>query len=53
VTDGRIEPRWLTVSQIVRIHDEQLQMFGGPGGLRDAGLLASAIDRPRNKWVYG
>lgn len=27
-------------------------MFGGPAGLRDAGLLEAAIDRPRNKWAY-
>ncbi len=47
------EPRWITLTQIVRIHDEQLAVFGGPAGLRDAGLLQSAIDRPRNKWAYG
>lgn len=27
-------------------------MFGGPAGLRDAGLLESALDRPRNRWAY-
>jgi death on curing protein len=47
------EPRWITYAQIVRIHDEQLAIFGGPAGLRDAGLLQSAIDRPRNKFSYG
>jgi death on curing protein len=46
------EPRWLTEAQVVRIHAEQLATFGGPPGLRDAGALASAIGRPRNKWAY-
>ena len=48
-----IEPRWLTYAQVVRIHAEQLALFGGPPGILDEGLLASAIDRPRNKRAYG
>jgi death on curing protein len=47
------EPKWLTLTQITRIHYEQLVIFGGPAGIRDLGLLQSAIDRPRNKWSYG
>ncbi len=43
---------WLTVGMVIAIHDEQLAVHGGPGGLRDAGALESALDRPRNKWVY-
>lgn len=46
------EPRWLTVAMIVAIHDEQLAVHGGAGGLRDPGLLESALSRPRNKWEY-
>jgi death-on-curing protein len=46
------EPRWLTVDDIQSIHGEQLEMFGGPAGLRDLGLLESAADRPRNRWAY-
>lgn len=46
------EIEWLTVTMIVAIHDEQLAVHGGPGGLRDAGALESALDRPRNKWAY-
>lgn len=48
-----VEPRWLTADQVIRIHDEQLAIFGGPPGLRDRGLLESAVERPRNKWNYG
>jgi len=37
---------------IVAIHDEQLVIHGGASGLRDAGMLESALDRPKNRWVY-
>lgn len=47
------EPRWLTSAQVIRIHAEQLAIFGGPPGLRDAGMLESALGRPLNKWTYG
>lgn len=46
------EPYWLTRQIIEAIHDEQLAIHGGAGGLRDEGLLESALDRPRNKWSY-
>jgi death on curing protein len=46
------EPFWLTRDIIIAIHDEQLAIHGGAGGLRDEGMLASALDRPRNKWLY-
>lgn len=45
------EPAWLTVAMIVAIHDEQLTIHGGLSGIRDAGMLESALDRPRNKWA--
>jgi death-on-curing protein len=46
------EPFWLTRQIIVAIHDEQLAIHGGAGGLRDEGLLESALDRPKNRWAY-
>ena len=46
------EPYWLTREIVIAIHDEQLAIHGGASGLRDEGLLASALDRPRNKWSY-
>jgi len=46
------EPLWLTRQIIEAIHDEQLAIHGGAGGLRDEGMLESALDRPRNKWSY-
>ncbi len=35
------------------MHDEQLAEHGGLPGLRDAGLLGSALARARNAWTYG
>jgi death on curing protein len=37
---------------VIAIHDEQLAIHGGSPGIRDLGLLESALDRPRNKWAY-
>ncbi|HYJ58309.1 MAG TPA: type II toxin-antitoxin system death-on-curing family toxin [Methyloceanibacter sp.] len=47
------EPVWLQVDLVLSIHDEQLREFGGPPGLRDRGLLESALARPQNKFGYG
>ena len=46
------EPDWLTREIIIAIHDEQLAAHGGASGLRDMGLLESALDRPLNRWNY-
>lgn len=48
-----VEPTWLTAEDILRLHDEQLAIFGGPPGLRDRGMLESAQSRPLNRWHYG
>jgi death-on-curing protein len=48
----RPEPRWLTYEQVIAIHSRQLRRFGGAPGLRDEGMLRSALDRPLNKWHY-
>ena len=47
------EPNWLTIEMVLDAHSEQLAMFGGPEGVRDQGILESALDRPRNKFAYG
>jgi death on curing protein len=47
------EPFWLTPDIIEAIHDEQIAIHGGAAGLRDRGMLESALERPRNKWAYG
>lgn len=47
------EPEWLTAQIVTAIQAHQLAIFGGAAGLRDADMLASALDRPRNQWSYG
>jgi death-on-curing protein len=45
-------PKWVTYEQAVAIHSRQLRRFGGAPGLRDEGMLRSALERPVNKWQY-
>jgi death-on-curing protein len=47
------EPQWLDRSIVVDIHAEQLALFGGADGVRDLGLLDSALGWPLNKFAYG
>ena len=47
------EPEWLGVNIMLDVHAEQLALFGGPDGIRDAGMLESALARPTNKFAYG
>ncbi|MEA2979092.1 MAG: death on curing protein [Alphaproteobacteria bacterium] len=46
------EPAWVTYDQAIAIHSRQLRRFGGAPGLRDEGMLRSALQRPVNKWQY-
>jgi death-on-curing protein len=47
------EPEWLDVELVLDFHAEQLALFGGAEGIRDRGLLESALARPINKFAYG
>lgn len=47
------EPRWLSLDIVQSVHAEQLALFGGPDGIRDQGLLESALTRPLNRWHSG
>jgi death on curing protein len=44
---------WLQRDVVVAIHEAQLAEHGGGTGLRDAGLLESALARPENLAAYG
>lgn len=44
---------WLTQGLVSAFHLRQLAEHGGGAGLRDAGLLDSALQRPQNKMIYG
>jgi death on curing protein len=46
------EPLWITFEQAIAIHSRQLRRFGGAPGLRDEGMLRSALERLINKWRY-
>ena len=46
------EPRWLSKEAILLLHAESLSAFGGAAGLRDEGLLESALARPLNLFAY-
>jgi death-on-curing protein len=46
------EPKWLNELSIVLLHAESLAEHGGSEGLRDGGLLKSALARARNLYSY-
>lgn len=46
------EPVWLTPEIVIAIHEMQLAEHGGPAGIRDMGMLESALGRPQNKFAY-
>jgi death on curing protein len=46
------EPRWLAVVHLLAIHSDQIQAHGGSLGLRDRGLLGSALERPQNRFHF-
>jgi len=41
-----MEPRFLSVEQVVRLHANQIDTYGGQHGVRDQGLLESAVAQP-------
>ncbi len=45
--------RWLPEAALRAMHAELIAEHGGRAGIRDAGLLSSALARPRNRQVYG
>jgi len=40
------------LDEVLVIQERQLGRFGGAPGIRDQGMLESALSRPRNKWEY-
>ena len=48
-----IEPRWLSVGEVVHLHAMQVAEFGGSAHIRDYALLESAVIRPRLRYHYG
>lgn len=46
------EPRWIKREWVSAIHADQVKQHGGSLGIRDEGLIESALVRPYNKWRY-
>ena len=46
------EPIWVDASVVLAVNDEQMAEHGGTSGVRDLGLLESALARPRNRYAY-
>ncbi len=47
------EPVWIDERDVLALHDRLLALDGGAPGLRDPGLLQSALARPRQLHAYG
>ena len=47
-----MEPVWIETRDVLALHDRLLALYGGPSGLRDGGLLQSAVARPRHLHAY-
>ncbi len=46
-------PVWLPEWLVYEMHEAQIDEHGGAAGVRDAGLLESALARPLNAFAYG
>ncbi len=47
------EPEWLSRDIVLTIHSEQIALYGGASGVRNEGLLDTALARPRILWAHG
>jgi len=45
-------PIWLEMEAVLAMQEELIRIFGGTSGIRDAGLLESALDRAKNIHSY-
>lgn len=46
------EPKWMQRDWVAVIHANQIREHGGSAGVRDEGLIDSALARPRNLFAY-
>ncbi len=47
------EPVWVLREVVVMLHEQSLAQFGGAPGIRDEGMLDSALGRPQHRLDYG
>jgi len=48
-----VEPTWIEERDVLALHDRLIALDGGASGVRDVGLLQSALARPRQLYSYG
>ncbi len=54
MTSGESTPwRWVSLEVVLAIHGRQIAEHGGVDGIRDLGLIESALARPANLVSYG
>jgi death on curing protein len=46
-------PQFLTLDEVLYLHDESLKRFGGIAGIGDLGLIESALGSAQNAYWYG
>ena len=50
------EPRFLTLAEVIEVHTDQIKRYGGQDGVRDFGLLESALAQPEasfaGEWLH-
>ncbi|GAV35824.1 toxin Doc [Roseomonas sp. TAS13] len=46
------DPEFLEADVVLFLHDQALREYGGIQGVKDEGMLHSALGRPENKLVY-
>jgi len=47
------EPEWIYRDTVFGLHELSIEQHGGSHGIRDEGLLDSALGRPQHLFVYG
>lgn len=46
------EPAWIPIQVVLAAHEMLIAEFGGQPGVRDRGLLESALARPQNQFLH-
>ena len=46
------DPQWIEIEAVLTAHDLSLAADGGPPGVREEGLLVSALEQPKNRFNY-
>jgi len=47
-----MKPQWIDLSVVLAIHEQQITEHGGSLGIRDLGMIESALGRPQNLLLY-